>query len=435
MIEQEIQRKIEDFRVLGLPAYVPRDGAVHIAKNTVSTIIGARRSGKSYRAVQAADEQIKRGGIASPRSICSLDFDNPIFSEMKSGEMKIIPEVFLKITPELGLNSPIVFIFDEIHKIEGWEAWVIDLSRNPNWIVIATGSSSKLLRGDIATELRGKSISSAVYPLSFSEFLRFKNMNESALSTQGQAVVKRHFDEYLKWGGYPAIANLDEASKEAMLREYFDTMIMRDLIQRYDISKPRACIQLCNYLLSNISKPTTYQSAFEYVKAAGYTTSRTAIKNYIDWAVDSWFVFMVNIFSRSHKEQERNYKKNYCIDWGLACKNSTVWDGSLSRAFENMVFLHLVREYARVHFYLTKAKRQEVDFIALDSKGAPMLAVQVSQDISSPDTLKREIEPLISTAKYFRTKENLIITYNQEKVFKQGGIIVTAVPAWKWFLN
>jgi predicted AAA+ superfamily ATPase len=432
MFEQEIQRKIEDFRVLGIPAYVQRDGAIHIVKNTVSTIIGARRAGKSYRTFQVADEFIKNGTIGSIRNICLLDFDNPILSGMKAEELKIIPDIFLKISPEFELNTPLVFIFDEIHKIKGWEEAVTDLSRNPNWQVIVTGSSSKLLRSDIATELRGKSISSTMYPLSFSEFLRFKKINESYLSTKSQAAVKRLFDEYLKWGGYPAIVGIEEGSKEVLLREYFDTMIMRDIIQRYDISKPRACIQLCSYLLSNISRPTTYHSSFEYIKGAGFITSRTAIKNYVDWAIDAWFIFLTSVFSNSRKEQERNYKKAYCIDWGLACQNSAAWDGSFSRAFENMIFLHLARKFTRVHFYLTKSKRQEVDFIALDNKGVPVLAVQVCMDISHADTLAREMEPLIATSKYFKTKENLIITLNQEKVFHEGEITISALPAWKW---
>jgi hypothetical protein len=432
MLEQEIQRKIEDFRELGLPAYVPREGSVHLVKNAVSTIIGARRVGKSYRALQVADELIKQGVIASLRHVCLLDFDNPVLSTMKAEDIRVIPEVFLKISPECELATPILFIFDEIHKIAGWEEAVIDLSRNPSWTVLVTGSSSKLLRDEIATELRGKSISSIVYPLSFSEFLKFKGFKGGVSSTRAQAAIKRHFDEYLKWGGYPAIANLEESSREALLREYFDTMILRDIIQRYNVSKPQVCIKLCRYLLSNISKPATLQSVYKYIKESGRATSRGAVKNYIEWAMDAWFLFMVDLFSASHKEQERNYKKVYCIDWALACQNSSVWDGSLSRAFENMVFLHLKRRYARVHFYLTRTKRQEVDFIATDNRGKPAIALQVCMDISQKDTLERGLTPLIAAAKYFRTKENLLITLNQEKTFHEDGVSISAVPAWKW---
>lgn len=431
-LEQEIQRKIEDFRVLGLPPYFPREGKVHLVKNAVSAIVGARRSGKSYRALQVADELIKGGTIRQTLQICPLDFDNPILGTMTAEEIKLIPAVFLKINPGFELTTPIVFIFDEVHKVEGWEAAVIDLSRNPHWRVIVTGSSSKLLRDDIATELRGKSISSVVFPLSFREFLRFKGFSGSAASTKGQAEMRRHFDEYLKWGGYPAIANLEETSRGALLREYFDTMILRDILQRYDVSKPKACVETCQYLLSCMARPATYQSAYRHLKGSSFATSRTAVQDYVDWARDSWFVFLVDILSSSRREQGRNYKKVYCIDWGLACQNSVVWDGTLSRAIENMIFLHLVRDHARVHYYLTKRKRQEVDFIALDNRGRPQISLQVCLDLSDRETLRREMEPLVAAARHFGTKENLIITLNQEKAFREEGVAISALPAWRW---
>jgi predicted AAA+ superfamily ATPase len=435
MIEQEIQRKIEDFRELGLPHYVPRDGDVHLVKNTVSTVIGARRAGKSYRVLQVADEMIKTGAIQSIRHVCALDFDNPILSAMKGSDVRLIATTFLKITPECNLNTPILFIFDEIHKIPGWEEAVIDLSRNTNWRVIVTGSSSKLMRDDISTELRGKALSSTVYPLSFGEFLRFKGFQDSVTSTKGQAEVARYFDEYLKWGGYPAMPELEEFSREALLREYFDTMILKDIIQRFNVNKPRLCIQMYNYLLSNISKAATLQSVYDYLKNSGLSTSRDAIRDYIHWAGDAWFLFMVPIFSDSHKEQERNYKKVYAIDWALAMQNSLVWDGSYSRAFENMIFLHLIRKFSRVRYYLTKTKRQEVDFVVLDNKGKTVLAAQVCLDISRSDTLERELEPLIATAKYFKIKENIIVTVNQERSLKKDGVSIKVVPAWKWLLG
>ena len=112
-----------------------------------------------------------------------------------------------------------------------------------------------------------------------------------------------------------------------------------------------------------------------------------------------------------------------------------IWDGSYSRAFENMVFIHLYQKWHRIHYYLTKKKRQEVDFIAVDTNGHPAMAVQACMDISREDTLNRELEPMISTAKYFGIKENLLITYNQEKDFHRHGVSVKAIPAWKWLLK
>ena len=171
------------------------------------------------------------------------------------------------------------------------------------------------------------------------------------------------------------------------------------------------------------------------MRESGYKTSRDAIGDYIAWARDSWLLFSVPILSDSHKEQERNYKKIYAIDWALAIRNSAVWDGSFSRAFENMIYLHLRRKYPRVGYYLTRSNRQEIDFLCTDEHGKASLAVQVCLDLSDKKTRERELEPLFSAAKYFDIKENFIVTMNHAESFTRDGVTVTAVPAWKWLLK
>ncbi|MCF7838391.1 MAG: ATP-binding protein [Candidatus Marinimicrobia bacterium] len=435
MIEQELQRKIQDFRELGIPEYVPREGGIHLLDRMVSTVIGARRSGKSFRVLQVADEMIRQGTLPSLDHVCPVDFDNPILAHMAAADLMLIQKTFLKLTPAFGLKTPLLFVFDEIHRISGWEEYVIDLSRNVQWKVIVTGSSSKLLKDDIATALRGKSVSSAVYPLSFAEYLRFRDFREKPTSTKGQAVIRSLFDDYLKWGGYPALPTAPEFSREALLREYFDTMILKDIVQRFNVSKPRQCTHLYNNLLSNIGRPYTLKSAYEFLKQSGYATSRDAVRDYVAWAEDAWLFFTLPIHSQSSKEQERNYRKLYCIDWSLAIHNSLVWDGSYSRALENMVYLRLRRKYPRVRYYLTRSKRQELDFLVSDDHGKSVMAVQVCMSMAHQATLKRECEPLIATAKYFGTKDNLIITLDEEQRIEQDGITIHVVPAWKWSLE
>ena len=110
--------------------------------------------------------------------------------------------------------------------------------------------------------------------------------------------------------------------REALLREYFDTMILKDVIERYNVSKPRQCIQLYHYMLSNMGKAITAVSAHGFLKTASEMVSREAVSEWIHLAQDSWLVFNIPIFSDSLKAQERNYKKLYTIDWVLAHVNS-----------------------------------------------------------------------------------------------------------------
>jgi hypothetical protein len=435
VFEHEIERKIADFRELGLSEYVPRDGRVHVAAEMVSALVGSRRSGKSYRSMQVANEMIKDGFLPSIRHVCAMDFDNPVLASMKAADLSLIQKMFLKINPEFSVKTPILFILDEIHKIAGWENFVIDLSRNRNWRVIVTGSSSKMLHGDVATELRGKAITSPVYPLSFGEFMRFHGATRRPRSTGDEANVMRLFDDFLHWGSYPVMPATPAHMKEAVLRQYFDTMILRDIIQRYEVPRPGACTAAMRHCISNISRPYTVKSVTAFVKDAGHAVGRETVTDYLRWAEDAWLLFSVPVYSSSSKEQERNYKKLYCVDWGLAQCNSAVWDGTYSRALENAVFMHLKRTYSRVQYCLTREKRQEVDFIAVDDRGKAALGVQVCMDIADAHTLKREIEPLASVAKFYGCKENVIVTYNQEKNFAQDGVRVRAVPAWRWMLE
>lgn len=299
--------------------------------------------------------------------------------------------------------------------------------------MLVTGSSSRLLKRDIATELRGKSLSNYLYPLSFSEFLQFHHFNHEHDSTVGIAEMARYFHEYLVWGAYPALVFQNEYAKELLLREYFDTMILRDVIQRYNVNNPGSCTQLYHYLLSRIGRPVTILAAHRFLHEAGYEASRVTVRDYFEWAVDSWLLFSLSIYSDSLRDQVRNYKKIYAIDWALALKNCRSWDGSYSRAFENCVFLHLQRRFQRIHYYLTRESRQEVDFIMFDNNGKPVAAVQACMDVSTPETLKREIEPLIKTCVFFGLKEAQIITQQlQEEVIKDNGITIRVVPVWRW---
>jgi len=436
VIEQEIKRKISDFRELGFPDYHPRNDTVVFVKNMVSTIIGARRTGKSFRSFQVADELIKNGHLLSLDYVCYIDFDNPILAPMTAKDLPLIQSLFLHLTTGATLKTPILFILDEIHKIPNWEEYVIDLSRNRYWKVLVTGSSSKMVKQDIATELRGKALSNYLYPLSFKEFLRFKNFGYTISSTKGAAEAARLFNEYLLWGAFPAVVSQNEYTKDLLLREYFDTMILRDVIQRYNVSNPRACTHLYQYLLSCIGKPVTILSSHKYLHEAGLEASRSTVRDYFEWAKDSWLIFTLSIFSDSLKEQDRNYKKLYAIDWALALKNCRAWDGTYSRAFENCVFLHLQRKFPRIHYYLTKKSRQEVDFITVDNSGKPVAAVQACKHLGTSETLKREIEPLVKTASYFGIKEALIISeQHKEETVKENGITIRIIPVWRWMLE
>ncbi len=430
MHKNEIRKKLDEYREVSR-VFHHRDSLVHVIDNAISTIIGTRRGGKSFRMQQIVDDLVAEKFIKSRKQVCFLDFDNAFLSAMTAQQLSDIQEIFLSMYPDFNINTNLVFAFDEIHKIKGWENYVIDLSRNPNWKIFITGSSSKLLREDIATELRGKSITSEQYPLSFKENLVFKKHTKS-YSTKGKADLKRHFDDFLRWGSFPIIPSVKEQSRIAVLRDYFEVMISKDILQRNNVSNPQQCVRLYNYLFANISKPFTYNSALSFLEREGLKGSKKTINQYIDYAEDAFLMFPVPIFTDSVKKEARNYKKLYAIDWALANYNCISWDGYLSRAFENIVYIELRRKYPKVRYYLTEKERKEVDFIISDKNSIPFMSVQASIEINKPETLKREVDALVKTAKYFNIKENFIITLDEEKVIEVDGVKIFVIPAYQW---
>jgi predicted AAA+ superfamily ATPase len=429
----EIKRKINDLRSIGIPSYICRDQPILAADRVVSVVVGPRRCGKSFRCYQEIHELITSGWLTSLNHVCAIDFDNPHLGGMAATDLGGIRDTFLSMTPSAGPGTHLLFIFDEIHHIPGWEDFVVDLSRTGNWRVIVTGSSSRMLRTDISTTLRGKSLSTAMYPLSFREFLRFRSV-DLVDSTDGRGKSLAAFDDYLKWGGFPQVAQTTEPVREALLREYFDTMILKDILQRYNVSRPQQCFAVYRYLLALSAKSFTQNSILRYLRDTGFPATGSLIADYITWADDSWFLFGIPIFSDSQTEINRNYRKCYCIDWGLATQNSQVWDGAYSRAFENMVYIHLRRLYPRINYYLTRSHRQEVDFIGADSGGKPMVVVQASMKLGDGSVLDRELPPLAAAAAYFGIKEALVITTDEERTVTCDGITIRIVPAWRWMI-
>jgi predicted AAA+ superfamily ATPase len=427
----EIKRKINDLRSTGIPSYVSRDVSILAADRVVSVIVGARRCGKSFRCYQEIHELLRSGWLTSINCVCAIDFDNPHLGGMAAIDLGGIRDTFLSMTPAAGPGTHVLFLFDEIHRIDGWEDFVVDLSRNVDWRVIVTGSSSRMLKTDISTTLRGKSLSTVMYPLSFREFLRFRNI-DSTDSTQGRAQCLAAFQDYLMWGGYPQVAQTARPVREALLREYFDTMILKDILQRYNVSRPVQCFALYRYLLALSAKPFTQNSALKFLRQSGFQATGSLLADYITWADDSWFLFGIPIFSDSLAEINRNYRKCYCIDWGLATQNSQVWDGTYSRAFENMVYIHLRRLFPRVNYCLTRSRRQEIDFIGVDSGGKPAIAVQACMKLGDESVLEREVPPLAATAAYFGINEALVITTDEDRTIELDGIKVRVVPAWRW---
>lgn len=431
---RELKRKIDDFRKLSKVDDNSRGIRISNTKSLVSILIGSRYIGKNSRAIQYAYELIKAQKIKSINHVCRINFDNPIFSSIKKEDLYSIQDIFLQKIDGADESSKLLFIFEEINKIPNWEEYILDISKNSNWQIIITGSSFKDLKINLNSALVDKVLYLEMYPLSFSEFLLIKNISITDNSTKGIAVRRNAFIEYLRWGGLPDVVEADESKKEKILHEYYNTMILKDIMVKHNISKPQQLMFLFDFLISNISKSYTIEKAYKQLKINNYSTSKDSIKDYIRMGQDSFFLFSVPVLSDSKKTIYRNYKKFYSIDWALANRNSSTWNGDYSFALENLVYLHLKRKYYRVKYYLTKTGHLEVDFACIGKNQKVMNLVQVSYNIDV-DSFKTDIKALFVSAKHFSLDKCYIVTADNEFIIEKNNIKIYIIPAWKWLID
>ena len=208
---------ISDFHIRGLPEFIERE--VDIPQNTgkIISIIGPRRAGKTYLMYQLMSK------IPDLTNVIYINFEDERL-ELDSKKLNLIIEAYLELYPDKK-ESELFFFFDEIQEINDWEKFVRRIYDTVNRKIFITGSSAKLLSKEIATSLRGRTISYEILPLSFSEYLRFKNLEPDTYSTKGKAKILSALGEYMSSGGFPEIVNLQKDIQKKTLTNYFEVML------------------------------------------------------------------------------------------------------------------------------------------------------------------------------------------------------------------
>ena len=230
-MKQAIKTIIKDFHSRPLPSFKPRQLQVPLDLGKIVTIVGPRRAGKTWYFFQLMTALENRG--VQKTQFIYLNFEDERL-ELEADYDQIL-EAYLELYPEQDLDEIYLF-FDEIQELSGWEKYVRRIYDTVSKKIFLTGSNAKMLSWEIATSLRGRSLSFEIMPLSFHEFLTFQEIDpEDQYSTRNQAKIQNRFAEYLVWGGYPELVEVDPRFKADVLQEYFNIMLYRDLLDRYKI--------------------------------------------------------------------------------------------------------------------------------------------------------------------------------------------------------
>jgi len=315
----------------------------YFERKEVIVLKGIRRSGKSTIIKQLIKQLIKNK--VNKKQILYLNLEDYGFADNLN--IKLF-DIILKEYKEYTKNKKRIYFFiDEIQKISSWEKWVrtkYDLNENIKFIV--TGSSASLLSKELSTLLTGRNLSFTIMPLSFNELTSFtKNPN---------------LNNYMKYGGFPEVVlEKSEEKKAYLLQQYFEDIIHKDIIDRYNIRNTKQIIDLARYLVSTSGSKVSVNKL-----SKTFGISKDTLQTYINYMMDAYLLFEVTYFSFSAKVKHDVTKlpKLYCLDNGFINIVNIKYSKNLGQMFENTVFIKMFENYKEISYWgeLTS----EVDFIA-----------------------------------------------------------------------
>jgi len=430
MIKKEILARIVlDFQNQKLPELIERELEVdlEIPLKRASVILGPRRSGKTYYLYFLIKKLIKNG--IEKKRILYVDFEDPRLFGATLDDLLNLVEVFYQIYPG-NKNQKVWFFFDEIQNIKNWERFIRGALDRENARVFISGSSSKLLSREIATSLRGRTLSYLLLPFSFSEFLKAKSIAcKEHLSSEEKARFINAFWEYFSSGGYPEVVIYPEKRKK-IIQEIIEVTIYRDIVERYSIRNLKVIKLMFNYLVE--AGEFSIHRFYNFLKSLNIKVSKNSLYNYLEYFNDAFIFFPLRKFSWSLKNTEQSLPKIYTVDNALI---EAVAANNKGKKLENLIFLSLLRKGFELnknifYFHLNGG---EVDFVIKEGRKTSTL-LQSCFDISNFKTREREIKSLIKASEKLNCDNLLIITSDFKGEEKIKGKGIKFVPLWEWLL-
>lgn len=369
----------------------PRSYKFPEAKNIIKVAVGMRRSGKTYFLFQTIRELLSEG-IALER-ILYLNFEDDRILPIDHKAMGQMIDAWYTLHPENHTHCCYLFL-DEVQNVEGWPLVLRRMLDTKNIQIYVTGSSAKLLSKEIATSLRGRSLSIEILPYNYLEYLTAHHQ-ELPSKPFGQRTLDYHHSYLLKYfhaGGFPGVQSMSPNEQLETLQNYVETVIFRDVIERHQISNISLMKYFINFLLKNTASPFSINKFYNDIKSQGYKVGKDTLYSYLAYLEDAFLVFAVPIFTESLRHMQTTPKKIYAIDNGLILANTFNLSENLGKLLENQVYLDLRREGKKIFYYRT-SDGYEVDFITQDSQGKYEM-IQVVWDTNDRETLERETRAL-----------------------------------------
>ncbi len=394
--------------------FIERDISLkdYMKGNEIVIITGIRRCGKSSL-LKIISKKLNEKNFY-------MNFDDIRLTDFKVENFEDIEEIVSEI---YGIKTNVIYLLDEIQNVPSWERWVNNLYAKKIKVFV-TGSNSSLLSSEISTFLTGRNKVIKLYPFSFREFLLFKKIKIDYQTTDERRAVSQAFNEYFEKGGFPLVIINDDLT---LSKQYFEDILNKDIIKRYNIKKVKELKDLILYLFSNVSKTYSYS----ILKQVSSIKSLSMINNYIEYLKNVFVASTINKFDYSIKKQKVSSSKFYVLDNSFLKTVAFNFSENAGKRLENLVFIELIRRGNEVYYH---AKKNECDFIIKEGLKITK-AIQVCLILDNAVTKKREVDGLIEAVKEYKLKEGLILTLDKEEelVVEEKKIIIK--PVWKWLLE
>ena len=388
--------------------------AEYLSTGLIKLITGPRRAGKSVMALQ----------LLKGKRFAYLNFDDDLL--LKNFD----EDAVIQALNELYTGYQYLFL-DEIQNLPDWELWVNKLYRRGVNLIV-TGSNARLLSREMATSLTGRYVPVSVYPFSFSEYLLYSGLtlpDPDSLTPQTKGDALNYLNKWLLNGGFPEIA-LNPVILKNYLSTLFDSILLKDIIKRFNIRQSQQLYDLANYLLANYTHQYSYNQLKENLGFGSVATTQ----KFVGYLSEPDLFLNLTRYATKIKLQQKSPKKSYCIDNGFIRARSFELSPNYGRLLENAVFIELLRRNFTPEldlFYYKTRNDREIDFVCRRGHRIEQL-IQVCYDISSPKTLKREIDALVEASSELGCNNLLLITWDREEKIQKNGLTIRIMPAYSW---
>jgi predicted AAA+ superfamily ATPase len=346
----------------------------------VKILTGVRRCGKST-ILKMIIKKLREEKHVDDEQILSYRFDSMEYEDMNTKEL------YLELKSKIIQSKKTYLFLDEIQEIEGWEKVVNTLASDFDVDIYITGSNSRMMSSEISTYLTGRYITFHIYTLSFEEYLMFKKSYTTLKD------LKQEFSQYVRLGGFPATHLQDYSQDEVytIVKDIYNSTIFSDIVRRNQVKKIDQLERVVKYTFNNIGNTFSAKSISNYFKSEQRKIDNETVYSYLEKLQKAYILHKCSRYDLQGKDILKTQEKFYLADVSLRYSVLGYTVDSVAASLENIVYLELKRRGYDV--YIGKIKDKEIDFVA--TKQNEKIYVQVTQEIKSEKTQKREYEQLL----------------------------------------